>query len=138
MELLLARMEHNIIGVDLSKGMMDVGRRKADEQNLSMTFTNSDAEDVPFADETLDVIVNRPPLWTLPGPDKTLASWSRVRKQKGNLLVIDSAGMMIPLSRSRRNISISTAMREKVVASISHLNNYVTKNFVIREIVPIN
>lgn len=103
-----------------------------------MTFTNSDAEDVPFADETLDVIVNRPPLCTLPGPDKTLASWSRVRKQKGNLLVIDSAGMMILLSRSRRNISISTAMREKVVASISHLNNYVTKNFVIREIVPIN
>lgn len=112
MGLLLSEMGHDVSGVDLSEGMMEVGRKKAAVQNLSMTFTNEDAEDVPFEDETFDVVVNRHLLWTLPHPDKALASWRRVLKPDGHLLVIDGVwdnGSTI--SRVRRSLSMSIAMR---------------------------
>jgi demethylmenaquinone methyltransferase/2-methoxy-6-polyprenyl-1,4-benzoquinol methylase len=48
----------NIIGMDISAGMLDVGRKKVAEQNLSnkIQLTLADSEDMPYPDNSFDAI----------------------------------------------------------------------------------
>ncbi len=89
MGLILAEMGHDVTGIDLSEGMMAVGRKKADAAHRSMIFQQGDAENPPFADDSFDVVVNRHLLWTLPHPAEALASWKRVVRPGGRVIVID-------------------------------------------------
>lgn len=89
MGLILAEMGHTVSGIDLSEGMMAIGRKKAEERNLPMKFLAGDAERPPFEPETFDVVINRHLLWTLPHPDAALAGWHRVLKPRGVVMVID-------------------------------------------------
>lgn len=87
--LLAAQLGHRVKGLDLSPGMVDQARRNADERDLAATFEVGDAETLPEADGSYDVVVNRNVLWTLPRPDKAVADWKRVLKPGGLLLVVD-------------------------------------------------
>ena len=89
MGLILAEMGHTIVGLDLSKGMMNVGREKARKFNLPMSFREGDAENPPFEDNSFDAVINRHLLWTLPHPETALAGWYRVLKPGGVVMVID-------------------------------------------------
>jgi ubiquinone/menaquinone biosynthesis C-methylase UbiE len=89
MGLVLAEMGHSVTGIDLSWGMMEVGRKKNADRGLSMIFLEGDAENPPFADGSFDAVVNRHLLWTLPHPDVALASWKRVVRPGGRVIVID-------------------------------------------------
>ncbi len=112
MGLLLAEMGHTVSGIDLSEGMMAVGREKARAANLSMTFQEGDAENPPFADETFDAVINRHLLWTLPHPVTALENWYRVLRPSGSLIVIDGLwddGSSI--SAMRRKLSMGIAKR---------------------------
>ncbi len=106
MGLILAEMGHTVTGIDLSEGMMAVGRQKAEAAGLSMTFETGDAENPPFAAETFDVVINRHLLWTLPHPDAALSAWYRVLKPEGVVMIVDGVwndGKRI--SRMRRDLS---------------------------------
>jgi ubiquinone/menaquinone biosynthesis C-methylase UbiE len=89
MGLILAEMGHTVAGIDLSGGMMAVGRKKAETANLPMTFQSGDAEHPPFPENTFDAIINRHLLWTLPHPAVALQSWHQVLKPEGVVIVID-------------------------------------------------
>jgi ubiquinone/menaquinone biosynthesis C-methylase UbiE len=89
MGMVLSEMGHNVTGIDLSEEMMSVGRKKAALTHLSMIFHHGDAEHPPFAENTFDVVINRHLLWTLPHLNTALASWYRVLKPKGVVIVID-------------------------------------------------
>ena len=89
MGLILSEMGHDVVGIDLSENMMEVGRKKNKERNLSMLFLEGDAENPPFEDNIFDAVVNRHLLWTLPHPKIALASWKRVVKPGGKVIVID-------------------------------------------------
>lgn len=112
MGLLLAEMGHTVTGIDLSDGMMAVGREKARAANLPMTFQEGDAENPPFADETFDVVINRHLLWTLPHPMAAFENWCRVLKPLGTLVVIDGLwDDRSSISAIRRKLSMSIAKR---------------------------
>lgn len=89
MGLILAEMGHTVTGIDLSEGMIAIGRKKAEAAGLPMKFLEGDAENPPFVDETFDAVVNRHLLWTLPHPDTALAGWYRALKPEGVVMVID-------------------------------------------------
>jgi len=89
MGLLFAEMGHTVTGVDLSDEMMAHARRKAKENNLSISLQNGDAEHLPFDAGTFDVVVNRHLLWTLPHPEVALKEWHRVLKNSGMVFIID-------------------------------------------------
>jgi len=106
MGLLFAKMGYDVFGVDLSLAMMNQARMKATNQNLKLELQKGDAEDLPFPDESFDVIVNRHLLWTLPNPDTALLEWYRVLKPGGTLLVIDGVWNDKRLSsRLKRRVS---------------------------------
>ncbi|MCZ9313526.1 MAG: class I SAM-dependent methyltransferase [Methanocorpusculum sp.] len=104
MGLILAEMGHAVTGIDLSEGMMGIGRKKAETVHLPMTFQSGDAEHPPFAENTFDVVINRHLLWTLPHPDTALANWYQVLKPEGVVVVIDGVwddGSVISAVRRR-------------------------------------
>jgi ubiquinone/menaquinone biosynthesis C-methylase UbiE len=81
----LAKMGHDVVGIDLSEEMIKNARKKMDARGLKVKLELGDAENLPFEDESFDAVVNRAVLWTLPNPQKALSEWKRVLKPNGTL-----------------------------------------------------
>lgn len=90
MSLLLAELGHRVTATDISRGMLDEARRKANERRLTIAFEIVDAESLPFGEKSFDVVFGRHILWTLPHPDRALEEWHRVLRPGGRLLLVDS------------------------------------------------
>jgi ubiquinone/menaquinone biosynthesis C-methylase UbiE len=56
---------------------------------LEVDFFHGDAENLPFKDNSFDLVVNKFLLWTLPHPSGAAREWKRVLKPGGRLLAID-------------------------------------------------
>ncbi|HIE31073.1 MAG TPA: class I SAM-dependent methyltransferase [Methanosarcinales archaeon] len=87
--LIFAEMGHKVTGIDISRCMLEKSRNKADKLRLAVDFMHGDAENLPFEDETFDIVVNRYLLWTMPDPEHAIDEWSRVVKSGGKLVLID-------------------------------------------------
>ncbi len=87
--ILLAELGHKVVGIDISKRMLEKAREKAVKLKLDIIFREGDAENVPFSDNTFDTVVCRHVFWTLPNPLKALKEWRRVLKEYGTVVVID-------------------------------------------------
>lgn len=85
----LAELGHDVTGLDFSDKMMNQARRKAEERNIAYTFVLGDAEHPNFPDNSFDAVICRYLLWTLPNPDTAFASWMRIVKPGGRIVVID-------------------------------------------------
>lgn len=55
---LAEQFECQVTGVDVSDVMIEKARKKAEERGLSVTFKKGDAHDLPFEDDTLDVVIS--------------------------------------------------------------------------------
>jgi len=89
LSMILAKMGHNVIGVDLSEKMLAIAIEKARSSQLKAKFLVGDAENLKFEDEYFDVVMSRHLLWTLPSPEMAFGEWKRVLKDGGYLAVID-------------------------------------------------
>jgi len=78
--LLLAEMGHTVTGIDFSEGMLGKAKERTNSLNLIVNFTIGDAENLPFEDESFDLVINRHLLWTLPDPERAIFEWRRVLK----------------------------------------------------------
>jgi len=69
--LLLAELGHEVIGVDISEGMLRIAREKARKLNIdNVEFRLADAEELPFPDNTFDAVIARHVVWTLSNIEK--------------------------------------------------------------------
>lgn len=64
LSLILAELGHEMVGLDISRGMIDVARKKAME-NLNVEFNVGDAERL-FKSNSFDAVICRHLMWTLP------------------------------------------------------------------------
>ncbi len=83
---LLAELGHEVVGLDISKGMLNVARRKT-----KVDFILGDAESLPFKDESFDAVICRHLLWTLPNPGRAISEWVRVAREM--VVIIDGKWM---------------------------------------------
>ena len=117
--LLLAELGHEVVGVDLSKGMLEVARKKANNAGIEVEFKLGDAENLPFGDDSFDGVVCRHLLWTLPNPQKAVNEWARVAKHK--VVAIDGSwfnnSVLVKLRRFIGQLAIAIYERRL-------LNNY--------------
>nr|WP_201763925.1 class I SAM-dependent methyltransferase [Archaeoglobus sulfaticallidus] len=88
--LILAELGHEVVGIDLSEGMLSKAREKAEEKGHNILFKIDDAENLAFEDNTFDAVIERHVLWTLPNPEKAIKEWVRVLRQGGKLILIES------------------------------------------------
>ncbi|HEU4572363.1 MAG TPA: methyltransferase domain-containing protein [Candidatus Limnocylindrales bacterium] len=87
--LLAAELGHDVTGVDLSEGMLAQARAKASASGLAVEWRTADAEGLPPDLVGFDAVVARHLVWTLPRPDRALASWRDAARAGGLVVVID-------------------------------------------------
>jgi demethylmenaquinone methyltransferase / 2-methoxy-6-polyprenyl-1,4-benzoquinol methylase len=87
---LRADPEH-ITGVDISEGMLSVGRQKLTERHLTdrITLLQGDSEALDFADNSFDAIMAAYGVRNFEHLDKGLAEMYRVLKPGGKLVVLE-------------------------------------------------
>lgn len=81
----------SIIGMDISDLMLDVAKNKAKKykHHGKISFINADAENIPFPDETFDVVTIAFGIRNFQNPIKSLHEIKRVLKKNGSLHIIE-------------------------------------------------
>jgi len=74
-----------IVGVDVSRGLLQEARKKARSHNVLLVL--ADADNMPFADHVFDVVLAITLLQNMPNPRSTLDEVKRVSKQTGPIVV---------------------------------------------------
>lgn len=84
-----ARQGAEVIGLDLSEGMLNFARQKAAMEKLerTLTFVRGDAEAIEMDDASADAVVSLYALLHLPNPDKCLAEIHRILKPGGRVAI---------------------------------------------------
>jgi ubiquinone/menaquinone biosynthesis C-methylase UbiE len=85
----LAARGHHVTGIDFAPLMLAEAQRKATERGVSIRFEQADAEQLPFAAASFDLVISRHLLWTLQHPEAAIDEWLRVLRPGGRLVVVD-------------------------------------------------
>ncbi|WKD85009.1 Demethylmenaquinone methyltransferase [Polaribacter huanghezhanensis] len=82
-----------ITGLDISAGMLDVGKQKIAKANLSdkIEMIVGDSENMPFKDETFDAITVSFGVRNFANLDKGLTEIKRVLKPNGKLVILETS-----------------------------------------------
>ena len=82
-----------IVGLDLSPGMLEVGKKKVAQKNLANTIEMivGDSENLPFEDNSFDVITVAFGVRNFETLEKGLAEILRVLKPKGTFVVLETS-----------------------------------------------
>lgn len=90
----LDRYPHGVrlTALDLSFAMLRLARRRAHELGRTVTFTEGDAEALPFAGASFDTVVCTLGLCGFPDDRAAIAEMHRVLRPGGRLLLLDHIG----------------------------------------------
>ncbi|CAM1334018.1 bifunctional demethylmenaquinone methyltransferase/2-methoxy-6-polyprenyl-1,4-benzoquinol methylase UbiE [Tenacibaculum aestuariivivum] len=82
-----------IIGLDISAGMLEVGKQKINKANLAskIEMVVGDSENMPFASNTFDAITVSFGVRNFENLDKGLTEILRVLKPKGKLVILETS-----------------------------------------------
>ena len=92
----LAARGHHVTGIDFAPEMLALAKEKATSASAQIRFEHADAENLPFAAASFDLVITRHVLWTLPHPEAALGEWIRVLRPGGRLAVIDGQSLVAP------------------------------------------
>ena len=82
-----------IIGLDISKGMLDIGKKKIEAKNLSskIEMLLADSENMPFEDNTFDAITVAFGVRNFENLEKGLSEILRVLKPNGVFVILETS-----------------------------------------------
>ena len=80
---------HRVTGVDFAPAMVAEARRKAAARGVPIRLEEADAEQLPFAPGSFDLVMSRHVLWTLPHPEAAIHEWIRVLRPGARLVIVD-------------------------------------------------
>lgn len=89
LSLLLAELDHDVVGVDFAPEMLERARAKARQTDHSIEFQRGDAETLAIPDDTFELVTARHLVWTLPNPTAAIQEWQRVVEPGGRILLIE-------------------------------------------------
>ena len=92
----LAQRGHAVTGIDFAPEMLVLAKEKAAAAGVAIRFEHADAENLPFAPASFDLVITRHVLWTLPHPEAAISEWMRVLRPGGRLAVIDGHSLVAP------------------------------------------
>lgn len=120
-EIILGRLGHSVIGIDLTEEMVVGANRMISSYGMDISevyAVNMDAEKLEFDDDSFDMIVTRNVTWTLPHPIEAYQEWKRVLKSGGVLLNFDAeyaknAHKNLYSPENKAHIGVSDEMKEE-------------------------
>jgi len=82
-----------IIGVDISEGMLSVGRKKVENKNITdkITLIQADSENLPFENDYFDVITVAYGIRNFESLEKGLSEMYRVLKPGGAFVILETS-----------------------------------------------
>lgn len=98
----LADLGYSVTALDFSESMLEMARKNAADNGLSIDFVRGDACDLPFPDASFDAVVSDYMLWTVPDPEKVMSEWYRVLRLGGTLAYVDGDWFNDPRSTRLR------------------------------------
>lgn len=84
----LARNGAHVVAADFSPGMIEVGRSRH-SHNPAITFTQADATQLPFDDDSFDAVTISFGLRNIVNPQTALAEFFRVTKPGGRVVICE-------------------------------------------------
>lgn len=98
--------EAEVIGVDLSEGMLGVGRQKVERNGLRsrVRLEQADAENLPFEDGSFDAVTVAFGVRNFENLDKGLGELQRVLRPGGHLMVLEFSRPTSPLVKGLMNL----------------------------------
>ena len=102
----VAGPKYRITALDQSQNMLEMAKKNTQAMSIEAEFVQGDAENLPFEDESFDVVVSQHMLWTVPDPQKVIDEWFRILKPGGKLVYTDGDWFNDPKkTRSRLMVS---------------------------------
>jgi phosphatidylethanolamine/phosphatidyl-N-methylethanolamine N-methyltransferase len=94
--------DSRIVGIDISSDMLEIARRRKDEQGLDNVeaLLEMDAEQLEFEDGAFDAVIAMYVASVVPNPARLMAEMSRVCRHTGNILVINHFASRNPVLRT--------------------------------------
>lgn len=84
------KFDCEITGIDLSEVLLEIARDKSEEQKLDNTkFEYASVEDLPFPDDTFDIVYGEAITALVSDPLKVLLEYKRVLKPGGRVATVD-------------------------------------------------
>jgi SAM-dependent methyltransferase len=87
--LIMARLGHEVTGIDLSDAMLSEAREEAGRRGIAVRFEQRDAVLPGFAAASFDAIVSRHFIWTLREPETAFRNWRQLLRPGGRVVAID-------------------------------------------------
>lgn len=95
----------NIVCLDMTPAMLSVGKAEAEKNHLdNMTFVLGDAAELPFLNDSFDVVLSRLAFHHFPDVKQPFAEMVRVLKPGGKLILIDMEAAEEPLRETEDGI----------------------------------
>jgi arsenite methyltransferase len=106
---LMVGPDGSVTGIDMTPEMLAKARAAADEAGLAnVTFVEAEAERLPFADESFDVVISNGVIDLIPDKDAVFAEIHRVLAPGGRLQIADVTIQQPVSEEGRRNIELWT------------------------------
>ena len=80
-----ARRWSHVTGIDYVPELLDRGRERAIAERLDVTFVEGDAEELPFPDDSFDVVLSTFGVMFAPDQERAAAEMSRVCRSAGKI-----------------------------------------------------
>lgn len=123
LSVLLAGEGFRVRGVDFAGSMVASAESKAASAGVDVAFAQGDAAAPPYEAGSCDVVLSRHVLWALPAPARALATWVRLLRPGGRIVLIEgqwstgagfSAAACETLLREHRQAVDVTFLRDPV------------------------
>lgn len=85
----MALLGHDVTAIDLCSNMIEKAKANMERLGVEANFLCTAAGELPFEENTFDVVVSRNVTWVLPEPEQVLLQWQRVLKPGGLLIYLD-------------------------------------------------
>jgi SAM-dependent methyltransferase len=86
---LVAGLGHQVVGVDLAPNMVSRARAKTAQYGDRVAITLGDITAPPLEPGSVEVVLARHVLWTLPNPNAALARWRSLLRPAGRFLLVE-------------------------------------------------
>jgi SAM-dependent methyltransferase len=121
-----------VAGVDFTEAQLDKATREAERHGVvNVRFVAASIDDLPFEDDSFDVVVSNGVVNLSPVKDRVFAEAARVLRPGGRLALSDIVSAAPLKERTRRNTELWAACIAGAIPTSSYLDELVAAGFAV-------
>ena len=91
-----AQQGHQVVGIDIAENLIEHAKERALYEGLDAQFDVGDAENLPYADNSFDVVISMMGAMFAPRPEKVASEIARVLRPGGKLYMVNWTAAGVP------------------------------------------